>query len=624
MQAPSAAALAVLEHASDAVFILTDEFTIDWVNEMAATLLGYERAQLVGRNIAELIPADELAVAPLRRAELNNGRLLLVERTLLRSDGVRLRCEVSSGRLPDGRLLGLARDVTARTEAARRLQRSEESFRMLSENLPDAIAIHRGGKFVFCNRAMVATLGYTREAELLGMSIMDVVHPESRPDVTPRVAALAAGNGDLPWLEERILRRDGSSLTMEIASIQIEFQEGPAYVVVGRDVTERKALQRRLADADRMASVGTLAAGIAHEINNPLTYVALNLESVQRTLRGLAAQGGVLAAAAAGELCDKVSAAIEGTDRVSEIVTGLRRFARADASPRGPIDVARAIEAAVRLIDHELRLRARLVREQRAIHSVLANEGRLTQVLVNVLSNAAHAIPEGQADRHTITIRSWDEGDDVCISVTDTGAGIAPELVPRVFDPFFTTKDPGSGVGLGLSICHGIVTGYGGTIDVASVHGHGTTFTVRLPAAADEATSPIVLTSTAAVRPPDARLRVLVIDDEAMIRKVVRQVLGGDYDVEPIASGRAAIERLAQPGDIDLVLCDLSMPDVSGADVYKWVEAHRPELTDRMVFSSGADHPMAARFPERWLDKPFGVDQLQAVVARRIAATRRG
>jgi PAS domain S-box-containing protein len=623
MQAPSAAALAVLEHASDAVVITTDGFDIEWVNTMAAQLLGYEREQLVGHNIADFVVPDELASTPLRSAELRSGRPVLIERTFQRADGSHVRCEVSAGPLPGGQLIGLARDVTARTEAAHRLQRSEESFRMLAEKLPDAIAIHRGGKFVFCNRAMVATLGYASEAELLGLPIMDVVHPESRPDVAPRVAALAAGTGELPWLEERILRRDGSSLTMEIASIQIDFQEGPAFVVVGRDVTERKALQRRLADADRMASVGTLAAGIAHEINNPLTYIALNLESVQRALRGLAARGGTLAAEAVGELYDKVSAAIEGTDRVSEIVTGLRRFARADASPRGPIDVARAIEAAVRLIDHELRLRARLVREQRAIHSVLANEGRLTQVLVNLLSNAAHAIPEGQADRHTITIRSWDERDCVCISVSDTGAGIAPELVPRVFDPFFTTKDPGAGVGLGLSICHGIVTGYGGTIDVASVQGHGTTFTVRLPAAADDVTSPIVLAPTAAVRPAERR-RVLVIDDEAMIRKVVRQVLGADYEVEPIASGRAAIERLAQPGDIDLVLCDLSMPDVSGADVYKWVEEHRPELTERMVFSSGADHPMAARFPERWLDKPFGVDQLQAVVARRIAATRRG
>ena len=622
METASAAALAVLEHASDAVFVTSDHFGIEWVNAMAVRMLGYPREALIGRNIADLVVPDELTVMPLRGEELRSGLTLLVERTLLRADGTRVRCEVSSGRLPDGRLLGLARDITARAEAALRLQQSEHSFRSLADKLPDAIAIHRAGAFIYCNRAMVEALGYSSVDEMIGMSIVEIVHPSSLPIVEQRIAALAAGRDDLPWLEEQLLRRDGSTLTMEIASSQIPFQGAPAFVVVGRDVTERKELQRRLAVADRMASIGTLAAGIAHEINNPLTYIALNLESVQRTIGAFAARGGTLGAAEAAELYDRIAAALEGTTRVSDIVTGLRRFAHADESPRGPIDVARAIEAAVRLIEHELRLRARLVREQRAFRNVVGNEGRITQVLVNLLANACQAIPEGQAEHHTITIRSWDERDRVCISVTDTGAGIPAEVLPRVFDPFFTTKDPGAGVGLGLSICHGIVTASGGTIDIASMRGHGTTITVILPAVVVEETAPIARVAPVAASPASERHRVLVIDDEAMIRKVVRQVLGDDYDVELVGSGRAAIARLGEPGDLDLVLCDLSMPDVSGMDVYRWMEQHRPELCERMIFASGADHVMAARFPDRWLAKPFGVDQLRAIVAARIAATR--
>jgi PAS domain S-box-containing protein len=619
----SGAALSVLEHASDAVFIATEDMIIEWANEAAGVLIGVAPEALVGRTVASILDPDEVARRPIRNRELQPGVHLRIDRAMRHVDGTLTPCEVSVTMLPDRRIVGLVRDMTARTEERARLQRSEESFRTLAEKLPDAIAIHRHGVFVFCNRATVDMLGYTSADELLGKSIVDIVHPESRPAVAPRLASLATGTSELPWLEERILRRDGSSITMEIASIQMTFQEGPAVVVVGRDVTERKALQLRLAEADRMASIGTLAAGIAHEINNPLTYIALNLEGVQRALGTLTSRGGAISAELAAELYDKITAAIEGTGRVSEIVTGLRRFAHSDQSPTGPIDVARAIEAAVRLIDHELRLRARLVREQRATRGVLANEGRLTQVLVNLLSNASQAIPEGQADRHAITIRSWDDAHSVHISVTDTGVGIPADVIPRVFDPFFTTKDPGAGVGLGLAICHGIITGYGGTIEVASAPGQGTTFTVSLPASESDVTTPVPLIAAAPPPPVVQRLRVLVIDDEAMIRKVVRQVLGDDYEVEPVASGRAAIERLAEPGEVDVVLCDLSMPDVSGADVYKWVEDNRPELCERMIFSSGANHPMAARFPDRWLDKPFGVEQLRAIVADRIAATRR-
>ncbi|MDX2094163.1 MAG: PAS domain S-box protein [Kofleriaceae bacterium] len=619
----SVAALAVLEHASDAVIIMNDEGEVEWVNEAMSVLVGYSRKQLVGRSVLTLIDEVELANRPIRNRELSPGQSLRIDRTVRHADGSGTPCEVAVTMLPDRRIVALVRDISVRTAEQARLQRSEESFRTLAEKLPDAIAIHRAGKFIFCNRAVVALLGYTSADQLIGMPIIDIVHPESRPAVAPRLASLATGVTELPWFEERILRRDGTSLTMEIASIQMNFQEGPAVVVVGRDITERKALQLRLAEADRMASIGTLAAGIAHEINNPLTYVALNLEGVHRALGALTARGGTLSPEVAAELYDKISAAIEGTGRVSEIVTGLRRFAHSDQSPKGPIDVARAIEAAVRLIDHELRLRARLVLEQRATRGVLANEGRLTQVLVNLLSNASQAIPEGQADRHSITIRSWDSTECVHISVTDTGIGIPPDVIPRVFDPFFTTKDPGAGVGLGLAISHGIITGYGGSIEVSSAPGQGTTFNVSLPASDSDVTAPVPLATIAVPPPAIARHRVLVVDDEAMIRKVVRQVLGEDYEVEPVASGRAAIERLAQSGDVDVVLCDLSMPDVSGVDVYKWVEENRPELCERMIFSSGANHPIAARFPERWLDKPFGVEQLRAIVADRIAATRR-
>ncbi|HEY8143533.1 MAG TPA: ATP-binding protein [Kofleriaceae bacterium] len=253
---------------------------------------------------------------------------------------------------------------------------------------------------------------------------------------------------------------------------------------IQRDVTDRLRMQQRLAMSERLASLGTLAAGVGHEINNPLTYIVSNLAVAQREL---AALSGAEELAAIRErlaaVTRKIADASYGADRVREIVRDLRSLS-AGHEVNDSVDLASVIDRALRLTDHELRQHAVVTREIGPMPPVLGSEGSLVQVMVNLLMNAAQAIPPGNPDGHRIGVEATTADDGSArIEVSDSGDGIAPEALDRIFDPFFTTKEVGTGTGLGLAISHRIVTGLGGDIEVRSEVGRGSRFRVILPAA---------------------------------------------------------------------------------------------------------------------------------------------
>jgi len=258
------------------------------------------------------------------------------------------------------------------------------------------------------------------------------------------------------------------------------------HLLVFRDVTEQRHLQTGLALADRMASVGMLAAGIAHELNSPLAYVAANVAFASRELGA----GTALPPGGLEDVGAALADAVEGTGRMRTIIQDLRIFSRPDDARVGPIRLEPVLESAMNLAWSEIKHRARLVRDLLPVPLVQGNEGRIGQVFLNLIVNAAHAIEPGAADRNEIAVRTRVEPDGrAAVVVHDTGCGIPAENLPRIFQPFFTTKPPGQGTGLGLSICHRIVSEMGGTIDVESERGRGTTFRVRLPAAPAPATT---------------------------------------------------------------------------------------------------------------------------------------
>jgi signal transduction histidine kinase len=389
--------------------------------------------------------------------------------------------------------------------------------------------------------------------------------------------------------------------------------------------SERRAEQRRMREqlliSDRMASVGTLAAGVAHEINNPLATICANLELMALTLGELAR--GPMDDPRLDDLIDELRDAREGAERVRLIIRDLKIFSRApDEERRGPVDVQRVLESSLRMAWNEIKHRARLVKEYGRVPLVQANEARLGQVFLNLVVNAAQAIPEGDAEHNVVRVATELASDGrVSISVTDTGTGIAPENVSRIFDAFFTTKAIGVGTGLGLSICHRIVRGLGGDIVVESEVGQGSTFRILLPpsAATSEARRP------AAAHLPRAgrRGRVLIVDDEVMFARALARACAGEHDVEVASSATDALERLRRGDRFDVIVCDLMMPQVTGMELHAELKRLAPEQASSVVFVTGGAFTAGARdfldrVPNERIEKPFDVQQLRAVINNRV------
>jgi signal transduction histidine kinase/CheY-like chemotaxis protein len=382
----------------------------------------------------------------------------------------------------------------------------------------------------------------------------------------------------------------------------------------------RAVIQQQLAVADRLTSIGTLAAGVSHEINNPLAAVLVNLQLAQEDVQALDAIGA--APDIVVHLREELRDAIAACDRVKHIVRDLKTFARnADRENDGPVNVHPVLELSMRMAANHIRHRAKLHRHLEPVPAVLGNEARLGQVFLNLLVNAAQAIPEGNADRNEIKVATRvGQSGQVVVEISDTGCGIPSDNLSRIWDPFFTTKPPGEGTGLGLSISHQIVVELGGDITVKSDVGQGTTFTVTLPA-----TQVVAL-----VRPVRAdagtprRGRVLSVDDEPMVGTLVRRILSSQHDVEAVTSAADVVERVKAGERWDVILCDVMMPQMTGVELYWQLHAVAPELTQRIIFlTAGAFTTSARTFMEQVenerLEKPFDAQALRTLVNRHVA-----
>ncbi|WP_224368538.1 ATP-binding protein [Hyalangium versicolor] len=440
------------------------------------------------------------------------------------------------------------------------------------------------------------------------------------PDDGERVAQgfrLAVHGGKSHWSDEYRLRRANGTYArvLDRGSILRNAAGAPVRILgTVMDMSEREEMRSRLAQADRMASVGTLAAGVAHEINNPLAYVIANVDFARQELEAATAAG---KSPEATELPRALREAREGAERVRLIVRDLKTFSRPDDARMDRVDVRLAIDSAVTLAWNEIRHRARLVKAYQAVPKVWANEARLGQVFLNLLINAAHAIPEGAADRNEIRVSTRvNEQGRVVIEVQDTGAGIPEEIRARVFEPFFTTKPMGEGTGLGLSICHGIVTSLGGELQFDTEVARGTTFRVVLaPHVAEGETA----RGSRVVETGKRRGRVLAVDDEQLVLNAMKRTLSSEHDVTVFTRPQAALEWLAQGHTCDVILCDLMMPEMTGMEFHTELSRRSPEQASRIIFvTGGAFTPGAREFLSRIgnlrVEKPFEAKALRQLV----------
>jgi PAS domain S-box-containing protein len=533
-----------------------------------------------------------------------------------------------------------------RKDAEDALKTAQERLRSVLAHAPIILfAMDSQGSVVLSEGRGLGALGLAPK-QVIGQSVFDLY--KDIPEVIEHTHRALRGEAftillDLPG-------PSGPNLFYETRYTPVFGEGGELVEVIGvaTDITERhkaevalRQSEARLVEADRLASIGALAAGVAHEINNPLSYVLLNLDMVIRDLTSAAPHQGGDGAGGEGarfaEIVARLREARAGVDRVGHIVQDLKAFSRVDTDRRGLIDVRRVLDETIDLASNEIRHRARLVRAYGEVPMVSASASRLSQVFLNLLVNAAQSMSEGEAEQNEIRVgAAVDGGGRVVVEVADTGSGMTPEVLARIFDPFFTTKPAGVGTGLGLSICHGIISSLGGAITVQSRVGEGTTFRVALPPA-DEKAAEVSCGIDAAPtmqQPPGSsshspsvsepsRPRLLVVDDEPVLATALGRALTPAFDVTVLGNGRDALRLLREDPRFDVILCDLIMPELTGMDLYEELSRTRPALADRIIFMTGGTFTARARnfleaVPNPALDKPFDITMLHAILEARV------
>jgi PAS domain S-box-containing protein len=643
-------------------FTLSQTGLIEEANFTAAGILGVPRSALVKQQLTRfIVSADQDLYYHHRRALVATGARQVCELRMVRSSGEScwVRLEATSAKDAHGDLVcrAVVSDITANKRVEETLKASEARHRTLFEMSHDALMTLAppDWRFTSANSTTLAMFGAANEAEFLARAASEY-SPERQPDGSrsaQRAAvmietALREGSHYYEWTHRRL---SGQEFPTTVLLTRIELGGAPLLQATVRDETEVRKLHAMLSQADRLSSMGMLAAGVAHEINNPLLYVLYNIETVaeelpklavavERCLVALRAELGdegvakvlgdaasLLEASTLTEVIARVQEALSGTQRINKISRAIGAFSRVESTERSAVDLNYTIECASTMAATDIRFRAQLVLDFGELPPVWASEGKLSQVFLNLLINAAHAIDEGNVANNFIQIRTWALGDDVFAEVKDTGKGISEANLARIFEPFFTTKAIGVGSGLGLPICRNILSEFGGDIQVESALGVGTRFVVRLPKQKGASIAPRVKPASEAPEVPKVRGRILVVDDEPAICAMVVRMLGAEHVLVTAGSGEAARRILEGDQSFDLILCDLMMPDSTGMDLHQWLVAENPSTAEKVVFvTGGAFTPQASEYVTRVgnvrLDKPYEAAALKRFVSERVAAAQ--
>ncbi|MFU8804681.1 MAG: two-component system sensor histidine kinase NtrB [Bradymonadaceae bacterium] len=406
-----------------------------------------------------------------------------------KSLGARLKRTLQSAWSGQAMLDELAEQHESLLDSYRKLQRSESSFRMLIENSPEGVVVFTRKEIIYANPSMHAFLGATRRDELIGRSIEDIYRdPEKVPlgeelEAKPSIETMQRNE------EVAFQKFDGELVWAEVNTIAVQFDGRPSYVSLVRDITLRHQVLARAMEMDRMISMGVLAAGVGHEIKNPLAFLKANVDFSRSAIQDIAKkfEAGAFADEDPRELqeeFDEIDDALEtsqeGAERLLSIAQDLSLFSRTTEHQLEAVMLEDVIRTALNVARHEIRHRAEVVTDFGSIPPVRGNATQLSQVLLNLLINAAHAIPEGDSTGNQIRIRTYRSDEHVIVEVEDTGIGIPSENLEKIFEPFFTTKPPGKGTGLGMAISRRLTEGMGGELRVESEPGVGTVFTVVL------------------------------------------------------------------------------------------------------------------------------------------------
>jgi two-component system, NtrC family, sensor kinase len=615
----------------------------EWIyaNPAAERVLSWRVGGLVGRQLHEVPP--ELGLAGQFEAfhqvvETGESCQQVFPHSCEGFDGW---LQATVARFRDGVLVRL-RDITTARRAETGLRETRDRMVEILENLPEGfISVDAHWRYTYINRIALQLKGKPRE-KLFGRDMWD-----SCPELLGTVAERE--------FRRVMAERESTSFELEYSpDIWLDvhaYPSGTGIAIFFRDVTEKKRAQQerdallerehsgrlqaealarnrarellaareKLVQSEKLAVAGQLAAGVGHEINNPLSFVMGNIHFALEQITTLPDEQ---SREELRETAEALQEASEGAERIRGIVRDLKTFARGDDVQLRPVDVHAALEFSLSMAMNHIRYRAQVVKCFGSnVPPVWANEAKLGQVFLNLLVNAAQAIPEGDSANHRIILTTSLRENQVVVEVTDTGKGMSPEVQARAFEPFFTTKPQGEGTGLGLSICHGIIKALRGEMTAVSTSGKGSTFRVVLPTRGAEAEVLV----PALVAPQEASSvqgkRVLVIDDEPGIASVMRRIIGRGNEVVVSHSGREALELLERDTEFDSIFCDLMMSDLTGMDVHAELAKRYPECLPRLVFMTGGGFTTRARaflqnFSHPRIDKPFEPELIRRLVAQ--------
>src|ERR1700682_1085655 len=551
----------LFESLQEGIYIATpDDHLID-VNPALARMLGYDsKEDLLSRTFADFLP-DEAQRRALREQVDNQFMVQGREITLTRKDGGQIVCLNTAGAVRDtgGRVIryhGALMDITERRQMEHRLYQQQEFARRLVDSFPDLILVlNTSGQYTFVSPRVKEILGYDPE-ETMQMELGGRTHLEDRPAVLSLFGEVVAGRQTFASLEVRTRNKQGEwrRLRCHFSPFFDEAGKIDGVIISGRDVTELKRLEEQLIQAEKLAAMGQMLAGVAHELNNPLTAI-LGVTELLRERPGLE---------------DTAKRQLDLTHRqarrAARIVQNLLEFSRPATPQKKLLDVSSLIERTLQLHDHSLRRNQVDVefQPQSGLPAVIGDANQLIQVFLNLISNAEYAIREVR-ETGRIQIRTGSIGHHVSVTVQDDGVGIVPEALPRLFDPFYTTKRPGGGTGLGLSICMSIVREHGGSIAVETLPAGGSAFTVYLPVAPRELFGTPLdggALSAEPAAPAGDILRgrsILILDDEESIRMLLEEGLSAHgMRVDCAANSREALELVSNSA-YDLILCDVNL-----------------------------------------------------------------
>jgi PAS domain S-box-containing protein len=465
----------IIQSAMDAILTVDDRQHIVLFNKAAEQMFRCSAQDAIGQPLERFIPArfreaHHAHVETFGRSGVTSRRMGQLGAVVgLRGDGEEFPIEAAISHVTvEGKnfYTVIIRDITERKRAEHLIKQSEERYRRLIAVAPYAMLVSRGDRVIFANDQAIKLFGAVKAEEIVGKSPLDLFHPDCHTTMRERVHELVEGRPTVPIIEERIVTLDGVPMDVEVSAAGFPDEEGPAILLMLRDIGERKRLQEQLRRTERVAELGTLASGMAHEIGTPMNVILGRAEYLMDRVADEPIKKGL-------------QTIITQVERITKVMNQLLAFARRQQPDRRPLALSEIVENSLEMFQERLaksRIRVEFQLDP-ACPMVLADADQMSQVLINLTMNALHAMPDGGRLR----IGLDPEKEMVRLTVADTGHGMPPEVAKKIFEPFFTTKEFGKGTGLGLTVVKGIIEEHQGSITVDSQPGKGTTFTILLP-----------------------------------------------------------------------------------------------------------------------------------------------